>query len=257
MEELLRPIRKESLKDVFVARFEKLILSGKLSIGEKLPSERELALRLGVSRPIVHDGLMDLVSKGLVSMKPRVGTVVNDYRREGSLAILTSLVNYNNGRLDSRLFESMLEMRMLIEVETARQAALRRTQEQLEALYDLLRAEEDVGSEVIGGIAEVAIGGIAEIDFGFHHLIAMATGNFVYPLLLNSFRQVYTGLSKRFFSDPGVLSIVFDFHRDLVAAIEGKDEKMAAEIMRGLLAHGRDRLKAMIAEEAEEERGQS
>ena len=248
MEELLRPIRKESLKDVFVARFEKLILSGKLSIGEKLPSERELALRLGVSRPIVHDGLMDLVSKGLVSMKPRVGTVVNDYRREGSLAILTSLVNYNNGRLDSRLFESMLEMRMLIEVETARLAALRRTQEQLEALYDLLRAEEDVGSE--------AIGRIAEIDFGFHHLIAMATGNFVYPLLLNSFRQVYTGLSKRFFSDPGVLSIVFDFHRDLVAAIEGKDEKMAAEIMRGLLVHGRDRLQAMIAEEEEEERGQ-
>jgi DNA-binding FadR family transcriptional regulator len=246
VEELLRPIRKESLKDVFVARFEKLILSGKLSIGEKLPSERELALRLGVSRPIVHDGLMDLVSKGLVSMKPRVGTVVNDYRREGSLAILTSLVNYNNGRLDSRLFESMLEMRMLIEVETARLAALRRTEEQLEALYDLLRAEEDAGSE--------AIGGIAEIDFGFHHLIAMATGNFVYPLLLNSFRQVYTSLSRRFFSDPGVLSVVFGFHRDLVAAIEGKDEKMAAEIMRGLLVHGRDRLKAVIAEE--EERGQ-
>ena len=99
MEELLRPIRKESLKDVFVARFEKLILSGKLSIGEKLPSERELALRLGVSRPVVHDGLMDLVSKGLVSMKPRVGTVVNDYRKEGSLSMLTSLVNYQNGAL--------------------------------------------------------------------------------------------------------------------------------------------------------------
>ena len=113
-----------------------------------------------------------------------------------------------------------------------------------------------IAEEAIGGIAEEAIERIAEIDFGFHHLIAMATGNFVYPLLLNSFRQVYTGLSKRFFSDPGVLSIVFDFHRDLVAAIEGKDEKMAAEIMRGLLVHGSDRLKAMIAEDEEEERGQ-
>jgi DNA-binding FadR family transcriptional regulator len=248
VEELLGPIRKESLKDVFVARFEKLILSGKLSIGEKLPSERELALRLGVSRPVVHDGLMDLVSKGLVSMKPRVGTVVNDYRREGSLAILTSLVNYNNGRLDSRLLESMLEMRVLIEVETARLAALRRTQEQLEALNDLLRQEEDVASE--------AIERIAEIDFGFHHLIALATGNFVYPLLLNSFRQVYTSLSKRFFSDPGVLALVFGFHRDLVGAIKDQDEKMAAEIMRRLLAHGRDRLKTMIDEEEAEERGQ-
>jgi len=247
VEELLGPIRKESLKDLFVARFEKLILSGKLSIGEKLPSERELALRLGVSRPVVHDGLMDLVSKGLVSMKPRVGTVVNDYRREGSLAILSSLVNYNNGRLDSRLLDSMLEMRMLIEVETARLAALRRTEEQLEALSDLLREEEDVASE--------AIDRIAEIDFGFHHLVAMATGNFVYPLLLNSFRQVYVSLTQRFFSDPGVLALVFGFHGDLVEAIKEQDEEMAAEIMRRLLVHGRDRLKAMIAQEEEEERG--
>ena len=241
MEDTLRPIRKESLKDVFVARFEDLILSGKFPIGQKLPSERELALRLGVSRPVVHDGLMDLVSKGLVSMKPRVGKVVNDYRREGSLSILTSLVNYQEGKLDPRLFESMVEMRLLIEVETARLAALRRTLEHLDALKDLLGEEKEVDSREIERIAEV--------DFGFHHLIAMATGNFIYPLLLNSFRQIYTSFTKRFFSDPGVVSLVFGFHRELVRAIEDKDEKKAMETMSRLLVHGRDRLKAMTAEE--------
>lgn len=246
MEDILRPIRKESLKDVFVTRFENLILSGKISIGEMLPSERELALRLGVSRPVVHDGLMDLVSKGLVSMKPRVGTVVNDYRRQGSLSILTSLVNYQNGKLDPRLFESMVEMRMLFEVETARLAASKRTQEQLDALKDLLEEEAVVDSREIDRIAEV--------DFGFHHLIAMATGNFIYPLLLNSFRQVYTSFTKRFFSDPEVVSVVFGLHGKLVEAIEGRDEKRATEAMRGLLVHGRDGLKAMMAEE---ERGQT
>ena len=245
MEEILKPIRKESLKDVFVARFEDLILSGKLSIGEKLPPERELALRLGVSRPVVHDGLMDLVSKGLVSMKPRVGTVVNDYRREGSLAILTSLVNYHNGELDPKLFESMVETRMLIEVETARLAALRRTREHLDALKDLLEEEEGVGS--------LEIQRIAEIDFRFHHLIAIATGNFIYPLLLNSFRQIYTSFTKRFFSDPEVVSVVFGFHGELVRALQDKDDKAAAEIMTGLLNHGREGLKAMMADE---ERGQ-
>lgn len=245
VEDILRPIRKESLKDVFVTRFEDLILSGKFSIGEKLPSERELALRLGVSRPVVHDGLMDLVSKGLVSMKPRVGTVVNDYRREGSLSILTSLVNYQNGKLDPRLFESMVEMRMLFEVETARLAASRRTPEHLDALKGLLEEETVVDSREIERIAEV--------DFGFHHLIAMATGNFIYPLLLNSFRQVYTSFTKRFFSDPEVVSVVFGLHGELVQAIEGKDEKRAMEAMRRLLVHGRERLKAMTAEE---ERGQ-
>jgi DNA-binding FadR family transcriptional regulator len=242
---MLKPIRKESLKDVFVARFEGLILSGKLSIGEKLPSERELALSLGVSRPVVHDGLMDLVSKGLVSMKPRVGTVVNDYRREGSLAILTSLVNYHNGELDPKLFESLVEMRMLIEVETARLAALRRTVEHLDALKDLLNEEAEIGAGESRKIAEV--------DFRFHHLIAIATGNFIYPLLLNSFRQIYTSLTKRFFSDSEVLSVVFGFHAELVRAVEDRDDTRAVEIMTGLLVHGRDRLKAIMTEE---ERGQ-
>jgi DNA-binding FadR family transcriptional regulator len=245
VEDILRPIRKESLKDVFVARFEDLILSGKFSIGEKLPSERELALRLGVSRPVVHDGLMDLVSKGLVSMKPRVGTIVNDYRREGSLSMLTSLVNYQNGKLDPRLFESMVEMRMLFEVETARLAAVRRTKEQLEELKGLLEEEAKVDSREIQRIAE--------FDFGFHHLVAMATGNFIYPLLLNSFRQVYTSFTKRFFADPEMVSVVFGFHRELAEAIEGKDETRAVEVMTRLLNHGRDRLQAMMAEE---ERGQ-
>jgi len=63
MQELLKPIRTESLKDVFISRFEELILSGSFPVGQKLPSERELALQLGVSRPVVHEGLVDLAAK--------------------------------------------------------------------------------------------------------------------------------------------------------------------------------------------------
>jgi len=110
MQELLKPIRTESLKDVFIRRFEDLILSGKFPIGQKLPSERELALQLGVSRPVVHEGLVDLAAKGLVSMIPRVGTIVNDYRQEGSLSILTSLVNYNQGNLEPGLLFSLQQL---------------------------------------------------------------------------------------------------------------------------------------------------
>ena len=73
MQVLLKPIRTESLKELFIRRFEELILSGKFPIGQKLPSERELALQLNVSRPVVHEGLVDLAAKGLVTMIPRVG----------------------------------------------------------------------------------------------------------------------------------------------------------------------------------------
>ncbi len=238
MKELLTPIKSESLVDVFISRFESLILSGKLSIGEKLPSERELALQLGVSRPVVHEGLLDLASKGLVSIIPRVGTVVNDYRKEGSLALLTSLVNYHNGKLEPKIFESLLRMRFLFEMETARLAARNRTEEQLEDFKEILREEESVDLYNTERIAE--------IDFTFHHLIAMSTGNVIYPLLINSFKQVYINLTGQFFSMTEMSPQVFTFHRNLVGAIEQRDEELAVNIMKNTLDHGEKFLKVLI-----------
>jgi len=235
MQELLGPIRTDSLKDVFIRRFEDLILSGKFPVGQKLPSERELALQLGVSRPVVHEGLVDLAAKGLVTMIPRVGTLVNDYRKEGSLSILTSLVNYHQGNLEPGLLVSLLEMRLLFEVETARLAALHRDRDQLESFRTLLLEEDRINQRDVGAICE--------LDFDFHHLIALASGNHIYPLLLNSFRHCYANLAGQFFSDPTVLSIVFDFHKKMVKAIQDKNETSAARIMRRMLDHGAEHLK--------------
>jgi len=234
MQELLKPIRAESLKDVFIRRFEDLILSGKFPIGQKLPSERELALQLGVSRPVVHEGLVDLAAKGLVTMIPRVGTLVNDYRKKGSLSILASLVNYHQGNLEPGLLISLLEMRLLFEVETARLAALHRDRDQLESLRTLLLEEDRINQRDVGAICE--------LDFDFHHLIALASGNHIYPLLLNSFKHCYANLAGQFFADPTVVPVVFDFHKKMVKAIKDKNEKSAARIMRRMLDHGAENL---------------
>ncbi len=241
MQALLKPIKSESLKQICVARFEELILSGILAIGQKLPSERELALQLGVSRPVVHEGLVDLAAKGLVSMKPRVGTVVNDFRKEGSLSLLTSLVNYHQGRLDSGLLNSLLEMRMLFEVETARQAAQNRSDRHLQTFEKILEDQKTVGFDEVEKITE--------LDFDFHHQIAIATGNHIYPLLLNSFKQFYFNLAGQFFSDPAVVEAVFLFHEKMVGAIRQKDANQAAGIMKDMLVHGEVHLKRMIEQD--------
>ncbi len=234
MQELLKPIRTESLKDVFIKRFEELILSGKFPVGQKLPPERELALQLGVSRPIVHEGLVDLAAKGLITLIPRVGTIVNDFRKEGSLSLLTSLVNYHQGYLEPGLLASLLEMRLLFEVETARLAAANRSQEQLDSICTLLQDEDRISHHDVEGIRE--------LDFDFHHLIALASGNHIYPLLLNSFKHCYLNLAGQFFSDPTVVPVVFDFHKKMVKAIKDKNERSAAGIMRRMLAHGAEHL---------------
>ncbi len=235
----LEPIRNDSLKDVCIKRFEELILSGSLSVGEKLPPERELAKRLGVSRPVVHEALVDLAAKGLVSMTPRIGTVVNDFRRQGSIALLISLLEYHNGKLDPGLLEGMLNMRLLMEVENARLAAKNRTESQVDELKAVVRQEAE------SDLTDIET--ITGLDFEFHLIIAIATGNLLYPLLLNSFKPVYTNLTQKFFQDESVVPVVFGFHKDLADAISHRNEQAAADTMLRMLKHGEKRLKKITS----------
>lgn len=242
LESLIEPLRTDSLKEVFVLRFEELILSGKIRIGQKLPSERELALQLNVSRPVVHEGLVELASRGLVSLKPRIGATVNDYRREGSITLLSSLIQYRKGGLEPELMESLLELRKLLETAFASLAAENRTDEQVLEFKTLLEKEASADRRNIQKITDY--------DFDFHLLIAMSSGNTVYPLLMNSFRPVYTNLSGQFFKDPGVTAAVHGYHREMVRAIEARNKKRAGSVMKKMLRHGEKHLRQMIDTES-------
>lgn len=235
---LLEPLRVPSLKEACVQRLEELILSGELKIGERLPPEREFAARLGVSRPVLHEALVDLDAKGLVRIVPRRGVFVNDYRRSGSMAILTSLLAYHNGQLDPAFAQSLLDTRLLLEVETARLAALHRTDDHLSEFHDLLAQEREAACcdpQTLTGL-----------DFDFHLLVAIASGNLIYPLLINSFKSIYTSLTGAFFRQyygSPVVEAVHQFHRRLVEAIERRDAVGAVQVMREMLAHGETYLK--------------
>jgi GntR family transcriptional regulator, transcriptional repressor for pyruvate dehydrogenase complex len=238
MEDILKPLKADSLVEVFISRFENLILTGKIAIGQKLPSERELALQLGVSRPVVHEGLLDLSVKGLVTMKPRVGTVVNDYRKEGSLSILNSIINYQQGGLDENLLSSLLATRLLVETETTRLAAVNRTEDHVKELYELFSAEEATSPKDLKKITA--------LDFSFHHTIGMASGNVIYPLLINSFKPVYMNFTSVFFSDPANVKVTVLFHWRLIDAIAQKNVESAVNVMMETLNHGEEHLRTLL-----------
>ncbi len=235
---MIEPIQSASLKELFIQNFEKMIFSGYFKIGEKLPPERELARKMGVSRPVVHEGLVDLVAKGLVTMVPRRGSVINDYRKTGSLFVLTSLFEYGDGQVSEKLLASMLDMRMLFEVENAGLAAVKRSDSQVTQFKDILARETyvDHGDKK----------GLAALDFEFHHLLAMASDNLVYPLLLNSMKQFYLSLTEKFFSDPKVVPRVFESHSQLVQAITDQAPEEARTIMDEILVHGEKNLREII-----------
>ena len=110
-----------------------MILSGKLEIGSKLPPERELAESMKVSRAVINSGIAELEKKGFLVVRPRIGTFVADYRRDGSLDTLVAIMNYNGGVLKNREVKSVLEARIMFMVEAP---SLRLTVHQIKNCWD-------------------------------------------------------------------------------------------------------------------------
>ena len=244
----LKPLQVESLKDACVTRLEELILSGELKAGERLPSERDFAISLGVSRPVLHEALVDLAAKGLVSILPRRGVEVNDYRQSGSMAILSSLLTYHNGQFDPQLTSSLFAMRLLVETETARLAATCTTKDQINLLTQILEKETQADRNNLDALVK--------LDFDFHLRVAIASANLIYPLILNSFIGVYTHFTGEFFERcrfTPVLDEVYDFHRKLVSAIQRRQPQEAAQIMSDLLAHGEQHLLEKMGKNSKKE----
>lgn len=233
----MEPLRVPSLKAACIQRLEGLILSGEWQIGLRLPSERDLAAQLNISRPVLHEALVDLAAKGLVTIEPRRGVFINDYRTSGSCALLSSLLSFSGGRLDPAFTQSMIEMRLLVECENAFLAAQNRTDDQLAGLQDLLAQEAKDISDTRS---------LTDLDYALHLQIAVASGNLVYPLIMNSFKIIYTQLTGRFFdhyAQTPVVEAVFAYHHRLVEVIANRDAETAHSIMQDMLQHGADHLR--------------
>lgn len=69
-------LQTASLKELFISSVEDKILSGELPIGAQLPTERELAEMMDVSRGVVNSGIAEMAHKGFLEVRPRVGTFV-------------------------------------------------------------------------------------------------------------------------------------------------------------------------------------
>lgn len=229
----LEPLSVKSLKEECVSRLEKLILTGQVQIGQRLPAERNLARSLGVSRPVLHAAVVDLASKGLVTISPRRGVFVNDFRVTGSLPLFLTLINYQEGVLDKEFVHSLINLRQVIESEAVRQAAVHITSD----MAARLQAHAEVEQDSLAGPAETLI----DLDFEFHLLVALASQNLLYPLLINSFKAIYTNLTGQFyrkFAGTERVKETFNFHGRIARAVSARRADESAALMSELLQHG-------------------
>ncbi|MDO5401357.1 MAG: GntR family transcriptional regulator [Eubacteriales bacterium] len=178
-----------SLKDLFVQQLQGMILSGELPLGSRLPPERELCQKMHISRAVVNGGIAELSRQGFLEVRPRQGTYVADYRRNGNLDTLLAIMHYNGGILGREEIRSILEVRQGLEYMAVRRAIDYGSREGIAQLGQILRRLED---------PTLPPARAAEIAFQFQHEMTMLGGNTILPLIYTSFQVPCTALWVRF-----------------------------------------------------------
>lgn len=123
------------------------ILSGTYPAGSLLPREPDLGAKYGVSRTVIREALKVLAAKGLVSSRPRVGTMVCD--PDDWNIIDPQVIEWHDpGSLDKRLMDSILETRRAIEPLVAELAAQRATMQEVANLEKAWRGMAEAGPDL-------------------------------------------------------------------------------------------------------------
>jgi DNA-binding FadR family transcriptional regulator len=201
------------------AQLEAEVLGGGLEPGTRLPSERQLALRLGVSRPLVREALRSLVERGLVEVSPGRGAFVRTLSTAEAVRPLGS--HYLRQKITPH---HLIEVRMIIEPAAARLAAQRASDVEIEALG---RAVEQIDSA--DSVLERA-----RWDITLHTLVARMSHNPVIETTFESIATLVFELMLRSLCDSKVVAVSAPFHHALYEAIRDRDPDRAYEAM---LAH--------------------
>jgi len=226
----LKPIQKKRVYQEIVEQFINSIKSGNLNPGDKLPSERELAEKLSVSRNAVREAVSVMESAGLVEILQGKGT----FLKEDNPAILLQ-------RMDGLIHQSgfdlveLLEVRQGLESQGAYLAACRRTDTDLEKLKKAFEKMEKAYAR-----HETA----AEEDFEFHLAVAGAAYNKTLlktvKLFSNSFIPGAQYLRENSIK-TGKSSTVLSEHFEIYQSIKHRDQEKAEKAMRNHLGKAKER----------------
>lgn len=197
------------------------LLSGELKVGDRLLPERELATRLGVSRPVIREVLRGLAAIGVIEIRHGSGSVV---RRPGfaELGDLFTMMLVQQ----AEVVEDVMEARIAIERQAIRLACSRATPADLQALrLALQRVEDTVDDPENGGDA----------DFAFHAaLIAAAHA----PTLASLHAAIAVLLQRSHFerraritSMDGIDAYLIEHHRQLLDAVVARDADVADRLL--------------------------
>ena len=190
--------------------------------GDKLPSERDLAVEFSMSRSAVREGLIRLDTLRIIESRPKSGIYLQPYGAERSIEAMVLFAETNTPLSAAEVAQSV-ELRSVLETEALRLACARRTQEDLVRLKALLADSEAI---IKRGDS------LADLDAEFHKAIVAATKNDVLLRFINVFYRMSRQRRGIYFDTPQQGKRSHAQHLQLYRAIERQDVEAGLRILR-------------------------
>ena len=210
-------IRRNKVYEEVAKQIERLILK-KLNPGDKLPSERELAEMLKVSRSSIRDAIRSLELMGLVEPRQGAGTIVLETSVDG---LANPFANALKRRQE--LVGEFLDFRKMLEPPLAARAAMHASAEEISEMEEILQRQAEKQSQGEPAVAE---------DTEFHYSVALASGNSVVLKVLDNLMDLLRDTRERSLQVEGRPQKSLTGHRRILAAIKRHDAEAAKAAMR-------------------------
>jgi GntR family transcriptional regulator, transcriptional repressor for pyruvate dehydrogenase complex len=214
-ERLFSPIKPSKLSDKVYKQILSLISCGKLNPGDKIPSERELATELKISRQSIREALNRAETMGLIEIRQGEGSFILSSINEALKTPLTLIIEEEA----ERIFD-FLEMRKLIEGWCVEKAATEATAEELETMELILEKMKTVFAKDKKWEA---------LDVDLHISFAKATHNVLAVHMMEALKSNF-GLFFQFtksMPSPEKIDVLWQHHHDIFMAIKSRDPAAA------------------------------
>jgi GntR family transcriptional repressor for pyruvate dehydrogenase complex len=216
-----KKVQSEKLAQAVVRQVELLILQGILRPGERLPSERELAERMGVSRPSLRDAVAELQEADLLTSKPGAGIFVSeDLGAQFSPALTRLFATHKDAVFD------YIDFRRDMESLAIERACTRGSDTDLKVV-DTIFQKMETAHQKRNPAEEAAL------DAEFHMAIIEASHNVV---MLHMMRSMFTLLQEGVFFNRQIMfnqritrDMLLDQHRAINSALQSRDPNAARE----------------------------
>lgn len=199
-----------------VAALQNYIIEGGLKPGTELPSENEMANQIGVGKFSMREALRVAQSQGLIKISQGSRTRVAAISIKPAAGLMNLLM-----KRSKYLLLELTEARRSLEISIVRLAALRRTDEQVEAMARTIADMEANRDDLLFCV---------EKDIEFHEILAQATKNRVFEMINESIAEILRESRKETMRISGVETPIFE-HHEILNAIKKKDPDRAMESM--------------------------